>query len=161
MLTPVDLSHLRRAIELAGAARAHGNHPFGAALVGPTGEVLAEAENSVLTDLDCTAHAELNLIRLASRKCDAVTLAASTLYASSEPCAMCAGAIHWSGIGRLVYGLAEERLYELSGDDPADRPLKLSCREVLLRCARPIEILGPALESEAEEVHRGFWGPVR
>lgn len=136
------------------------DHPFGAVLVGPTGEVLAEAENSVVTDLDCTAHAELNLIRLASHRLDVMTLAASTLYASTEPCAMCAGAIHWSGIGRLVYGLAEERLYELSSANPADRPLNLPCREVLRRCARPIEIVGPALESEAEQVHRGFWGPA-
>jgi tRNA(Arg) A34 adenosine deaminase TadA len=160
MLSPADASYLLRAIELARTARAHGNHPFGALLVGPAGEVLAEAENSVVTDLDCTAHAELNLIRLASHECDVMALAASTLYASTEPCAMCAGAIHWSGIGRLVYALAEERLYELSAADPADRPLRLPCREVLRRCARPIEILGPAFEREAEQVHQGFWGPV-
>jgi tRNA(Arg) A34 adenosine deaminase TadA len=87
MLTLVGLSHLRRAIEFAGAACAHGNHPFGALLVDPTGEVLAEAKNSVVTDLDCTAHAELNLIKLASHKYDAVTLAASALYASTDPSA--------------------------------------------------------------------------
>lgn len=159
MLSQADLSHLRRAIDLARMAREHGNHPFGALLVGADGEVLAEAENSVLTDHDCTAHAELNLVRLVCKRYDMATLAGSTLFSSAEPCAMCAGAIHWSGIGRVVYALSEERLYQLSGDDPADRPLKLPCRKVLARCARPIEVCGPALEAEAEEVHRGFWGP--
>jgi len=159
MLSEVDLSHLRRAIDLARMAREHGNHPFGALLVGAQGELLLEAENSVLTDQDCTAHAELNLVRLASRRYDMATLAGSTLYSSTEPCAMCAGAIHWSGIGRLVYALSEERLYRLTGDDPADRPLKLPCRKVLARCARQIEVCGPALEAEAEQVHYGFWRP--
>jgi tRNA(Arg) A34 adenosine deaminase TadA len=159
VLSEADLSYLRRAIDLAKMAREHGNHPFGALLVGADGEVLAEAENSVLTDRDCTAHAELNLVRLACRRYDMATLAGSTLFSSTEPCAMCAGAIHWSGIGRVVYALSEERLYQVTGDDPADRPLKLPCREVLARCARPIEVSGPALEAEAELVHRGFWRP--
>jgi tRNA(Arg) A34 adenosine deaminase TadA len=159
MLSEVDLSHLRRAIYLAKMAREHGNHPFGALLVGAKGMVLAEAENSVMTDQDCTAHAELNLVRLVSGRYDIDTLAGGTLYSSTEPCAMCAGAIHWSGIGRVVYALPEECLYQLAGDDPAERPLKLPCREVFARCARPIKIVGPALEAEAEQVHRGFWRP--
>jgi tRNA(Arg) A34 adenosine deaminase TadA len=159
MLGKVDLSYLRRAIYLAKMAREHGNHPFGALLVGAKGELLIEAENSVLTDQDCTAHAELNVVRLASGRYDMATLASSTLFSSTEPCAMCAGAIHWSGIGRVVYALPAERLYQLTGDDPADRPLKLPCREVLARSARPIKVSGPALEAEAEQVHHGFWRP--
>jgi tRNA(Arg) A34 adenosine deaminase TadA len=157
MLSEADLGHLRRAIHLARTAREHGNHPFGALLVGAGGELLAEAENSVVTDRDCTAHAELNLVRLASGRYDRDTLAGSTLFSSTEPCAMCAGAIHWSGIGRVVYALPEERLYQLTGHSPAGKPLDLPCREVFARCARPIEVAGPALEAEAEEVHRGFW----
>jgi tRNA(Arg) A34 adenosine deaminase TadA len=158
MLTEIDRSNLSRAIELARMARAHSNHPFGALLVGPTGEVLAEAENSVVTARDCTAHAELNLVRLAFARYDAETLAASTLYTSTEPCAMCAGSIHWSGIGRVVYALPEERLYQLTGDDPAERPMRLACREVFARCVPTVEVCGPALEAEAEQVHHGFWG---
>lgn len=157
MLSKVDLDHLRRAIQLAETARERRNHPFGALLVGPTGEVLAEAQNSVVTDHDCTAHAELNLVRVACEQYDRDTLAGSTLFTSTEPCVMCAGAIHWSGIGRVVYGLPEERLYQLTEDDPAVRPLKLPCREVFARCARPIEVVGPALEAEAEQAHLGFW----
>lgn len=63
-LAPTDLAHLRRAIELSILARDHGNHPFGAVLVSADGRVL-EAENTVLTDRDVTAHAETNLVRLA------------------------------------------------------------------------------------------------
>jgi tRNA(Arg) A34 adenosine deaminase TadA len=153
----VDLCHLRRAIQLAALARQRGNHPFGALLVGPAGEVLVEAENSVVTDSDCTAHAELNLVRLVSGHYDRDTLARSTLFSSTEPCAMCAAAIVWSGIGRVVYGLSEERLYRLTGHAPGDKPMDLPCREVLARCARAVQVAGPALEAEAGEVHLGFW----
>ena len=86
-------------------------------------------------------------------------LAGGTLFSSTEPCAMCAGAIHGSGIGRVVYALPEERLYRLTGHDPDDNPMKLPCREVFARGARAVEVAGPALEAEAEAVHRGFWGP--
>jgi tRNA(Arg) A34 adenosine deaminase TadA len=127
-------------------------------LVGATGEVLAEAENSVVTGCDCTAHAELNLVRIVSGRYAAETLASSTLFTSTEPCAMCAGAIHWSGIGRVVYALSEIRLYQLTGDDPAERPMKLPCAEVFARCVPVVEVAGPALETEAEQVHLGFWG---
>ena len=70
---------------------------------------------------------------------------------------MCSGAIHWSGIGRVVYALAEERLYQITGDYPAEPPMKLPCREVFARCTRVIAVEGPALQAEAEQVHHGFW----
>jgi len=159
MLSEIDLFHLRRAIRLAEMTRARGNHPFGALLVGAGGELLAEAENSVVTDRDCTAHAELNLVRLVSGRYDRGALAGSTLFSSTEPCAMCAGAIYWSGIGRVVYALSAERLYQLTRHEPGEAPLVLPCKEVFARGARAVEVAGPALEAEAEEVHRGFWGP--
>src|SRR3990170_3645470 len=56
MLNEVDLGHLRRAIALARSARDHGNHPFGALLESAEDQVLAEAENSVVTSRDCTGH---------------------------------------------------------------------------------------------------------
>lgn len=159
MLNETELAHLRRAIDVARLAREHGNHPFGALLVGPDGQVLLEAENTVVTQNDCTGHAETNLVRLAWSRFDRQTLAGSTLYTSTEPCAMCSGAIHWCGIGRVVYGLAEERLYELTGEDPENPTLKLPCREVFARSRRPVEVVGPLLEEESEAVHEGFWTP--
>jgi len=95
---------LRRAIELARLAREHGNHPFGALLVDAKGNVVLEAENTVRTDKDVTAHAETNLMRLATARFDRDFLGRCTLYTSTEPCAMCAGALVHARIKRLVYG---------------------------------------------------------
>ena len=99
-----DADHLRRAMALAREACEEGNAPFGAVLVGEDGRVLAEGRNTVNTERDVTGHAETNVMRKAWRLQDADTLVASTLYASGESCAMCAGAIFWGGVGRVVYG---------------------------------------------------------
>ena len=70
---------------------------------------------------------------------------------------MCAGAIYWSGIGRVVFGLSQGGLYHaLLGGGENDGFL-LSCEEVLRRGDRKIEVIGPILEEEAGEVHEGFW----
>ncbi len=154
-MDPTDTLFLRRAIAISQQARDHGNHPFGAVLVDANGQLLLEAENTVVTERDCTGHAETNLVRLASRQFAPEVLATCTLYSSAEPCPMCAGAIHWGNLGRLVYGVGAPRLYELIGHAP-DR-LRLSCREVFERTSRPIDVIGPALEDEALAAHAGFW----
>lgn len=159
MITEAEFSHLRRAIELARLAREHGNHPFGALLLDAQGQVILEAENTVNTEQDCTGHAETNLVRLASKQFDRQVLASCTLVTSTEPCAMCAGAIHWSGVGRVIFGLAEDRLYQLTGGDESNETMRLPCREVFAHCRRMIEVEGPYLEQEAEGVHLGFWNP--
>jgi tRNA(Arg) A34 adenosine deaminase TadA len=110
-----DEALLRRSFEVARRARAHGNHPFGALLAGPAGEVLLECENGYLPDRDMTAHAERLLATQASRAWRPELLAGCTLYTSAEPCAMCAAASYWAGVGRVVYGLSERRLKEITG----------------------------------------------
>ena len=70
---------------------------------------------------------------------------------------MCSGAIYWSNIGRVVFGLSEARLASLTGDDPENLTLSLPCREVFSRGRRHIQVIGPELEQEAEQVHAGFW----
>jgi tRNA(Arg) A34 adenosine deaminase TadA len=152
-----DLRCLRETFAIARRARRRGNAPFGALLVSLDGGVLIEAENTVLTDRDCTAHAETNLVRRASQRFETTTLQRCTLYASTEPCAMCAGAIVWSGVGRVVYGLTNARLHELMGEDAGWPRLRLSCRDVFARGSPATEVVGPVLEAEAEEVHTGFW----
>ncbi len=146
-------------IDLLGRseARAGGNHPFGALLAGPDREVLIEAENTVVTERDCTGHAETNLVRAASRRFDPDLLARCTLYTSTEPCAMCAGAIYWAGIGRVFFALSEASLRELTGDHAANPTLALPCREVFSRGQRRIVVEGPALEDDVRLVHAGFW----
>jgi tRNA(Arg) A34 adenosine deaminase TadA len=153
-----DALYLRRAIALSERARAAGRHPFAALVVSPLGEVLSAAENrAVGPDCDATGHAELEAVRTASRHHSPDALAAATLYSSAEPCAMCAGAIYWSGIGRVVYGLSEQRLLALTGNHPENPTLRLPCREVFARGQRPVEVVGPLLEAEAEAAHAGFW----
>jgi tRNA(Arg) A34 adenosine deaminase TadA len=149
-LTAEDARHLRAAIELSRAARARGNEPYGALLVDEGGTMLLGAENTQVTERDCTGHAELNLMRAASRRFDAATLARCTVYATGEPCPMCAGAIYWGGVRRVVYALSVESMIALAG--PGADEIGLSCREVFSRGARPIEVLGPALEDEARRV---------
>ena len=105
-----DLRFIRASIEVARKARDNGNHPFGALLVDEQGQILLEAENTVLTDRDCTGHAETNLMRQASKTYDRDLLARCTLYTSTEPCPMCCGAIFWGNVRRVVYGLSEEAL---------------------------------------------------
>ncbi len=146
---------LRAAISAAASAREHGNHPFGALLTDEQGNILLIAENTVNTGGDATGHAETNLVREASQKYSFEELSRSTLYSSTEPCPMCSGAIFWSGIGKVVYALSEERLYALSVH--STESLKLACRDVLARGGRPVEVNGPFIEDEAVQVHVGFW----
>jgi tRNA(Arg) A34 adenosine deaminase TadA len=155
-VTP-DLAHLRRAVVVSLNAREHGNHPFGAVLVAPSGAVVLEAENTVATGHDVTNHAELNLVRLACASLAYADLPRHTLYTSCEPCAMCAGAIYWAGIGRVVYALSEEGLLELTGDHPDNPTLMHPCRQVFAAGSRVTEVTGPLIEDEAAAAHRGFW----
>ncbi len=159
-MNELDLSHLRAAIDVAWKSRQHGNHPFGAVLVNDQNQICLEAENTVITGMDATGHAETNLVRLATGKFTPEQLSRYTLYTSTEPCAMCAGAIHWSHIGRVVYALGEVDLYAIVGESPEH--LLLPCREVFAHSHQPIEVLGPGpeLEKEARAVHEGFWSTI-
>ena len=150
-----DQAFLKQAIALSAQSRAQGNHPFACLVADAEGEVLAEAFNA--HNIDCTCHAEMNAVRLVSASYAAADLRTATLYSSAEPCAMCAGGIYWSGIGRVVYALSEARLLTLTGSHPENPTLALPCREVLSRGQRHIEVIGPLLEDEAAAVHNGFW----
>jgi tRNA(Arg) A34 adenosine deaminase TadA len=153
----LDEHFLRRSFDVARRALTHGNHPFGAILVDHHRNVLIEAENGYMPAHDGTAHAER---LLATRACTTVSpdiLRSATLYSSAEPCAMCAGAIYWAGIGRLVYGLGEHRLRAVTGNHPENPTLDMPCREVFKSGQRATEVLGPLLEDEAEALHAGVW----
>jgi tRNA(Arg) A34 adenosine deaminase TadA len=120
-VTPEAEGFLRRAIELAAAARAAGNPPFGSLLVGPDGSVLVEAQNSTITDRNISFHPEFKLAVWAASELDLETAAGTTMYTSCQPCGMCAGALARSGLGRVVYALSGEQLDGLkpSGGFPA------------------------------------------
>jgi tRNA(Arg) A34 adenosine deaminase TadA len=154
---PRDEQLLRLCFDVARRAREHGNHPFGAILVDADGRVLLEAENGYLPDRDMTAHAERLLATRASRAHRPELLARCTLYSSAEPCAMCAGAAYWAGIGRVVYGLGENRLKQITGDHAENPTLDLPCRVVFAAGQRAVEVVGPLLEDEAAALHVGVW----
>jgi tRNA(Arg) A34 adenosine deaminase TadA len=140
-VTPDDERFLRRAIDLAAAARAAGNPPFGSLLVGPDGGVLAEEQNTTITDGDISAHPEQKLARWAARELAAETAAGTTMYTSCQPCNMCTGAIERSGLGRVVFALSGDQLNALKpgGGFP------------------PVPQEGPALYDEARRPVDGYY----
>lgn len=150
-LSTQDDQFVSRVLALAEQSRAEGHHPFAALVVNAQGELIAEAMNA--SSSDRTAHAEMNALRLAAK----ADLHGATLYSSAEPCAMCAGGAYWAGVGRVVYALAEESLFELTGNDPENPTLALPCREVFARGQRQVEVIGPLREDEARNAHLGFW----
>jgi tRNA(Arg) A34 adenosine deaminase TadA len=152
-----DDHFLRVSFEVARQSMSHGNHPFGALLVDEKGDVLIETENGFMPARDGTAHAERLLATQACRTLGRDVLAKATLYSSAEPCAMCAGAIYWAGIGRVVYGLSEQRLRTITGNHPENPTLNLPCRAVFDSGQRPTEVIGPLLEEEAAALHDGVW----
>lgn len=155
--TETDLALMRQAIALAEQSRARGDHPFGALLAGPDGEVLLEAMNTCGTQGDRTGHAERNLMTEASLKYDTEFLRGCTMYTSAEPCAMCAGSVYWTGVGRVVHGMTEAALKELIGPDPENLTMDLPCRTVFASGQRTVEVVGPLLADESAVVHDGFW----
>jgi len=152
-----DHPRLDLAVEQARLARDAGNHPFGAVLADADGTVVLSAQNTVVTESDVTGHAESNLVRLASQTLGR-DLRGYALYTSTEPCAMCAGAIYWSGIGRVVFALSEEGLAGMVEDEEVVPPLRLPSREVFARGGRAIVVDGPVGLVSATAVHEGFWG---
>ena len=142
---------IERTYSLARTAQSNGDHPFGAVLV-IDGEVTLECLNTVNTSGDPTRHPELDILRLAAIELSAVDLERATIYTSTEPCAMCCGAIYWSGISKLVYGCPTEILGEIAGGS-----FVVPSRELFSKGRRKIEVIGPVLLEEGAEIHKSFW----
>ena len=154
-----DVALLKRTIEVSRRSREHGNTPFGAILVSPEGEVLLEQENVEIDTHKCTGHAETQLMERASQQYDKAYLWDCSLYTSAEPCSMCSGAIYWGNVGRVVYAMTERRLLELTGSNEQNPTFDLPCRKIFAAGQKPIEVVGPfpELEAEAAVVHEGSW----
>jgi tRNA(Arg) A34 adenosine deaminase TadA len=152
--TAQDRVYMARAYELARYATTHGGGPFGALLV-KDGKILAEFSNCVHSTGDITKHAETGLISAFSPKIDRETFSKSTLYTSTEPCAMCCGAICFAGIGRMVYGVSEAPFEQVMGLPPDANPL--TSHEILGRIAPGIKVLGPLMEADGLKVHEDYW----
>ena len=101
---------MRIALAEAQAAAERGEAPIGAVIVDPdSGEVVASASNSPIARNDPTAHAEILALRAAADRRGNYRLTGLDLYATLEPCAMCAGAISHARIRRLVFGASDEK----------------------------------------------------
>lgn len=149
-----DLSLLRAALGVATLSKSKGNLPFGCVLADASGRVLLYGENTIVSSGDCLGHAEINLIREASQRFTYDFLNRCTIYTSDEPCPMCASAIFWSGIGKLVYGLSKSEYYALVGRGNGNFDFEIPCREIFQRGGRSVEVIGPLLEDEAARIHQ-------
>jgi tRNA(Arg) A34 adenosine deaminase TadA len=148
------IAHIRTANAVACDAAAHGHHPFGAVLVGPDDTILMRQGN-----INTVSHAETELARRAADAYSREFLWSCTLVSTGESCAMCAGALYWANIGRLVYGYEERQLLALTGDNPENPTMSLAARTVLASGQKKIEVHGPfpELDEELLAPHRHFW----
>ncbi|MBC77167.1 MAG: tRNA-specific adenosine deaminase [Halobacteriovoraceae bacterium] len=145
------LNYLAQCLDLAKAAVESGNHPFGALLV-KDDRVVATSKNEVVVLHDVTAHAELRLIQKAQVELTAEELKDCTLYTSTEPCAMCSGAIYWAGISKVVYGCSTSQLFNI-----VKSGLFIKAEEVFFKGTRKIEVLDYSHEKKFIKIHENFW----
>ena len=153
------ISYLKRTIELSEQAVRNGNTPFGALLIDKDGNIILEQENIEITEKDCTGHAETTLMRKASKLYSKNFLWNCTLYTSVEPCAMCSGAIYWGNVGKIVYGISEKELLNLTGNNKQNSTLALPCRKIFKHGQKKIKVEGPIKEVAEDilEIHKKYW----
>lgn len=145
----VDEYFLRQAIALARQSCQRGADPFGALLVF-NGHVVYQTEDHSVDYSDPTAHAELCAISEYCRVSKQLHLNGYTLYTSTEPCIMCAGAVHWARISRVVFSVSLPTLHQVSGGK-----LKARSQTLFLSGSHPVELVGPLLENEGITAFEG------
>jgi tRNA(adenine34) deaminase len=145
-----DERHIRRAIELAQEAADNGDVPVGAVLL--SGDLILEAKNEKESRPDPTAHAEMLLIREASRRLGAWRLHEATLYVTKEPCVMCAGAIIAARLKRVVYAASDPKGGANGGAFDVLQSWKTNHR---------LEVTSGVLEEEAADQLRRFFRKKR
>ncbi|WP_454041464.1 nucleoside deaminase [Cellulosimicrobium sp. Marseille-Q8652] len=140
-LSASDRAHLAEALRIARATLVDGNRPFGAVLVAADGRVLATGRNAAAQTGDPTSHAELDAVR-AVPPADRPAVAGATVFASGEPCPMCAAALVWAGVGRVVFGTAAPDVRAVVPGSPS---FALRCSDVVAASDATVEVVGPAL----------------
>ncbi|WP_211287457.1 nucleoside deaminase [Isoptericola jiangsuensis] len=149
--TDLDRTRLDAALRLAHDTLAAGNKPFGAVLVAADGRVLATGRNTVAQTGDPTSHAELEAVR-AVTTADRPDVVGATMYASGEPCPMCAAALVWSGVARIVFGTAAADIRAVAPGPPG---FTLRCADVAAAAAEAtVDVVGPLLGDEGLEPFR-------
>ena len=155
-ISPAELPHLRRCVELAAAAVDAGDFPFGSVLVAADGRVLAEDRNREVSMGDATRHPEFELARWAAENMTAADRAAATVFTSGEHCPMCSAAHAWVGLGRIVYVSSSRQLTawltELGAGPSPVRPLTVNEVAPGLVVQGPV----PGLDEQVRDLHRRF-----
>ncbi len=155
LMKTVDVQFLRLAIRLAEEAREAGEDPFGAVLVCDK-TVIYQGRDRCIENSDPTAHAEMSVIREYCQQARVFSLESCTLYTSTEPCPMCAGAIHWARIARVVFSVSQASLQTMSGGKP-----KPSAESIINMGRKNVEVTGPMLEDDGLAVFEGYeWQPT-
>lgn len=119
----LDEQFMRQALEEARSAAEADEVPIGAVVVSPKGAIIGRGHNLTEALNDVTAHAEMQAITAAATRLGGKYLTGCTLYVTVEPCAMCAGAIGWAQISRIVYGAPDpKRGYRVFAARPPFHP---------------------------------------
>jgi tRNA(Arg) A34 adenosine deaminase TadA len=150
---------LAHAVRLASDNGAAGQLPFGALVVRP-GAILATGVNTVLRDLDPTAHAEVAAIRAACRAVGAVHLEGAVVVSSCEPCALCHCAAAVAGVARIVYAAPKELVPDLGYPAPPDPGDLLGRMQAAVRALAPEQIEHVATPG-ADEPFQRYLATVR
>jgi tRNA(adenine34) deaminase len=145
--TELDAHWMRHALAAAHEAQQRDEVPVGACIVSGT-ELLAVGFNRTRTDRDPTAHAEIVALREAASKIDNYRLTEATIYATVEPCAMCAGALIQARVRRLVYGARDERA------GAVESHFRICDAEFL---NHRLEITAGVMEAECREIMQEFF----
>jgi tRNA(adenine34) deaminase len=156
-ITSIDLSMLRRCIELSRVAAAQGEMPFAAIICSDDGRVVSETPNRVSAENDLTRHAELVAVSAAQRALGRKRLHGHTIYSNVEPCVMCSFAIREAGIGRVVYSIKSPEMGGHSRWNVLADP-RLSTRMPIFFQGPP-EIVPGVLTEEAEKAWSD-WNPL-
>ncbi len=144
-----DEYYMRLALAEAQEAFDAGEIPIGA-VIAVNGRVIARAHNRTEALNDVTAHAEMQAITSAAEYLGGKYLPDCTLYVTVEPCPMCAGALGWSQIGRIVYGAPDAKRGFFSYFNPAKTPIHPKT-----------EIISGVLEEECKELMQTFFKKLR
>jgi tRNA(Arg) A34 adenosine deaminase TadA len=153
----IEQRHLRRCVELAAAALAEGDEPFGSVLVAADGTALAEDHNRVASG-DRTRHPEFELARWAAANMTPEEREAATVFTSGEHCPMCAAAHGWVGLGRIVYASSSEQLTAWLADMGVPPPPVRTLPIQDIVPGLPVEGPIPGLAEQVHDLHRRFYG---
>jgi len=140
-----DKTWMLRAIHLAREAEKNGEVPVGAIVIDGGQKILAAASNRTIIDNDPTAHAEILALRTAAMRVGNYRLTGATVYATIEPCVMCAGALVNARVARLVYGAADERfgaarsIFRLCDNKKLNHRIEIATGVLEEKCRRLIQ----------------------